>query len=152
MNFNFDTIYPTGVPESIVLSGAERTTGWKALQATATRHGLEIEPDLRGHLGYYYRSDHFALAKGGVPAFSVGRGEKVKGKPADFMKKISEDFVANIYHTPNDKFREEWDFAAYPPLMNFALDAAREVANAPTLPTWLAGDEFLAARQKSGVK
>ncbi|WP_020470457.1 M20/M25/M40 family metallo-hydrolase [Zavarzinella formosa] len=152
MNFNFDCIYPVGEPESIVLSGAERTTAWKALQATAAKHGLVVEPDQRSHLGFYYRSDHFALGRGGVPAFSVGRGEKVKGKPADFMKKVTEDFIANIYHTPNDKYREEWDFAAYPPLMRFTLDAARETANTPTLPTWLPGDEFRAAREKSGVK
>lgn len=152
MNFNFDMIYPIGEPESIVLSGAERTTGWKTLQGVAKKHGLEIEPDRKGHLGYYYRSDHFAMAKGGVPAFSVGRGEKVKGKPADYMKKISEDFIANIYHTPNDKFNDAWDLKAYPPLMRFALDAAREVADTPELPTWLPGDEFLSARQKSGVK
>jgi len=152
MDFNFDNVYPIGEPESIVLNGAERTTAWKALQDTASRHSLTIEPDQRGHLGFYYRSDHFALARGGVPAFSVGRGEKVKGKPADFMKKVSEDFIANIYHTPNDKFHAEWDFAAYPVLMKFTLDAAREVANAPTLPNWLPGDEFRPAREKSGVK
>ena len=152
MNFNFDTVSPIGEPESIVLSGAERTTAWKQLQDLAGKHGLSIEPDRNGHQGYYYRSDHFALARGGVPAFSVGRGEKVKGKPADFSKKLSEDFIANIYHTPNDKYREDWDFVGYPVLMRFTLDAAREVANAPTLPTWVMGDEFRAAREKSGVK
>jgi Zn-dependent M28 family amino/carboxypeptidase len=152
MNFNFDCVSPIGEPESIVLNGAERTTAWNVLQDTASKHLLTIEPDRRGHLGYYYRSDHFAMAKGGVPAFSVGRGEKVKGKPADFTKKISEDFIANIYHSPKDKFRDDWDFVGYPVLMRFALDAARNVANAPTLPTWLPGDEFRAAREKSGVK
>ena len=152
MNFNFDNVFPVGEPESIVLNGAERSTAWRALQAVAARHSLAIEPDQRGHLGFYYRSDHFALARGGVPAFSVGRGEKVKGKPADYMKKVLEDFIANTYHTPNDKYRDDWDFAAYPAMMRFALDAAREIANVPTLPTWNAGDEFLAARQKSGVK
>lgn len=152
MNFNFDSVSPIGEPESIILNGSERTTAWKMLQDTATKHALAIEPDRRGHLGYYYRSDHFALAQGGVPAFSVGRGERVKGKPADFTKKLSEDYIANIYHTPNDKFREDWDFTGYPVLMRFTLAAATQAANAPTLPTWLAGDEFLAARAKSGVK
>ena len=152
INFNFDCVYPVGEPESIVLNGAERTTAWDALQAAAKRHGLEVEPDLNGHQGYYYRSDHFALARGGVPAFSVGRGEKAKGKPADYMKRVAADFIANTYHTPNDKYHEEWDFAAYPPLMRFALDAAREAANAPSLPTWKPGDEFRAAREKSWAK
>ncbi len=152
MNFNFDTVSPIGIPESIVLNGSERTTGWDLLKETANAHSLQIEPDRRGHLGYFYRSDHFALARGGVPAFSVGRGEKVKGKTADFTKKLSEDFIANIYHTPNDKYRPDWDFEGYPVLLRFTLDAARKIANAPTMPTWNVGDEFRAARKKSGVK
>ncbi len=152
IDFNFDMISPIGEPESIVLNGSERTTAWNTLQETAKRHGLTIEPDLRGHLGHFYRSDHFALARGGVPAFSVGRGEKVKGKPADFTKKITEDFIANTYHTPKDKYHEEWDFAGYPTLIHFSLDAARAFANAPTLPDWLPGDEFRPARQKSWGK
>lgn len=152
IDFNFDMISPIGEPEAIVLNGAERTTAWSALQRAAKRQGFNIEPDPRAHLGHFYRSDHFALARGGVPAFSVGRGERVKGKPADFTKKLSEDFVANVYHTPKDKYREEWDFAGYPSLIRFALDAATEVANANTLPTWLPGDEFRPAREKSGVK
>ena len=152
MNFNFDTVSPIGIPESIVLNGSERTTAWDLLLETAAKHSLQIEPDRRGHLGYFYRSDHFALARGGVPAFSVGRGEKVKGKSADFTKKISEDFIANIYHTPNDKYRPEWDFEGYPVLLRFTIDAAREIANSPKMHTWLVGDEFRAAREKSGVK
>lgn len=152
MNFNFDTVYPIGEPESIVINGAERTTYWNQLQETAKKLNLGIEPDKRAAQGLFYRSDHFALARGGVPAFSVGRGEKVKGKPIDFAKKASEDFIANTYHTPNDIYKEEWDFLAYPVLIKFALTAASQVANDSTLPTWNAGDEFLPARQKSGVK
>ena len=37
-------------------------------------------------------------------------------------------------------------------LGGFALDTAREVANADKLPTWNPGDEFRAAREKSGVR
>lgn len=152
INFNFDMVSPIGEPESIVMSGAERTTVWQTLQDVAARNSLSIDPDRRGHLGLFYRSDHFALARGGVPAFSVGRGEKVKGKPADFTKKVMEDFIANTYHTSKDKYQEEWDFAGFPVLIRFAIDAAREVGNSSRLPNWLPGDEFRAAREKSGVK
>jgi Zn-dependent M28 family amino/carboxypeptidase len=152
MNFNFDMISPIGIPESIVLIGAERTTSWKTLEKIANNHSLTVEQDQRPHLGYYYRSDHFALAKGGVPAFSVRRGDKVKGKSADFTKQLTKEFIDNIYHTPKDKFQEDWDFTGYPVLMRFALDAAREVANDPTLPNWVEGDEFRSAREKSWMK
>ncbi len=152
LNLNFDTVLPLGVPESVVVSGAERTTAWPMVQEIAGKHKLAIEPDKNAHLGFYYRSDHFALARGGVPAFSVFPGEKIKGKPADFAKKAMEQFIAKVYHTPFDEYHEDWDFSGYPVLMRFAFDVAQSAANAKTLPTWMAGDEFLKAREKSGVK
>src|SRR5262249_46712249 len=104
------------------------------------------------HLGFYYRSDHFALARGGVPAFSVFPGEKYQGKPADFADKKMKEFIAKVYHTPADEYHADMDFTGYPALMRFAFDVARHAADAKTLPTWNPGDEFLKARQASGVK
>jgi Zn-dependent M28 family amino/carboxypeptidase len=152
INLNFDTVLPLGVPESVVVSGAERTTAWPMVQDIARKHRLEIEPDKMAHLGFYYRSDHFALARGGVPAFSVFPGERIKDKPADFARKAMQEFIAKVYHTPFDTYHPEWDFSGYPILMRFAFDIAQQAANATTLPTWVAGDEFLEARRNSGVK
>jgi Zn-dependent M28 family amino/carboxypeptidase len=152
INLNFDTVLPLGVPESVVVSGAERTTAWPMVQQIAGKHKLEVEPDKNAHLGFYYRSDHFALARGGVPAFTVWPGEKIKGKPADYARKAMDGFIAKVYHTPNDRYSADWDLSGYPVLMRFAFDIGWNAANAKTLPTWNAGDEFLKARQKSGVK
>jgi len=55
-------------------------------------------------------------------------------------------------HTPQDEFREDWNFSGYPVLIRFAFDIARMAANAKDLPTWLPGDEFRPARERSGVK
>jgi Zn-dependent M28 family amino/carboxypeptidase len=152
LNLNFDTILPLGVPKSVVLSGAERTTAWPMIQQIAKKHSLDIEPDKNAHLGYFYRSDHFALARGGVPAFSVFPGEKIQGRPADYASKAQADFIAKVYHTPFDEYKEDWDFSGYLALMRFAYDLAVEAANAETLPTWNVGDEFRPAREKNGVK
>jgi Zn-dependent M28 family amino/carboxypeptidase len=149
LNLNFDCVHPLGVPESVVVSGAERTTAWDVVQAAARKHKLAIEPDQRAHLGLYYRSDHFALARGGVPAFAIYPGEKIQGKPPDYVKKYVEHYIAKLYHTPADEYRDDWDFSGYPVLLRFALDIAREAADADSLPTWRPGDEFRAARDKS---
>src|SRR5205085_11903784 len=78
LNLNFDMILPLGVPESVVVNGAERTTAWPAVKAAAEKNHLEIEEDQRAHLGIFYRSDHFSMARAGVPAFSVAAGMKIK--------------------------------------------------------------------------
>ena len=152
LNLNFDMILPLGVPESIVVTGAERTTAWPTVKAIAEKHSLEIEPDSRGHLGIFYRSDHFSMARAGVPAFSVGVGSKIRGKPADFVAKAMQEFNDKAYHSPQDELRADWDFSGFATLAGFALDLARVVANAEHLPTWNPGDEFRPAREKSGVK
>jgi Zn-dependent M28 family amino/carboxypeptidase len=152
INLNFDMILPLGVPESIVVNGAERTTAWPIVQAAAQKRNLAIEPDKQPGQGFYYRSDHFVLARGGVPAFKVDLGTKFQGKPVEFAKHTFETFNAQKYHTPADEYQEDWDFSGFPVLIHFALDVAREVANLEKLPTWMESDEFLPARTRSGVK
>jgi Zn-dependent M28 family amino/carboxypeptidase len=152
LNLNFDMILPLGVPESVVVTGAERTTAWPAVQAAAAKNHLEIEADQRAHLGVFYRSDHFSMAQAGVPAFSVAAGMKIKDKPKDFASKAMKEFNDQRYHSPQDELKPEWDFAGFVVLARFTLDVARDVANAERLPTWNPGDEFRAAREKSGVK
>ena len=152
INLNFDMILPLGVPESIVVNGSERTTAWPTVKSVADKHHLEIEPDQRAHLGVFYRSDHFSMARAGVPAFSVASGTKLKGKSADFAKKAFQEFNDKRYHSPQDEMQPDWDFSGFSVLGGFAIDVAREIANADRLPTWNPGDEFLPAREKSGVK
>lgn len=152
LNLNFDMILPLGVPESVVVTGAERTTAWPAVKAAADKNHLEIEADQRAHLGIFYRSDHFSMAQAGVPAFSVAPGMKIKGKPKDFASKAMKDFNDKAYHSPQDELKPEWDFSGFVVLARFTLDVARDVANADRLPTWNPGDEFRPAREKSGVK
>jgi Zn-dependent M28 family amino/carboxypeptidase len=152
INLNFDMILPLGVPETVVVTGAERTTAWPTVKAAAVKNGLEIEEDQRAHLGIFYRSDHFSMAQAGVPAFSVAPGMKIKGKSQEFAIKAYKEFNDNVYHSPQDEFRPDWDFSGFVTLGRFALDVARDVTNADKLPTWNAGDEFRAARDKQGVK
>lgn len=148
LNLNFDMILPLGVPESVVVNGAERTTAWPAVQAAAKKHHVDIEPDPRAHLGTFYRSDHFSMAQAGVPAFSVTAGMKIKGKANDFVSKAYKNFNDTAYHSPQDEIRPDWDFSGFVTLARFTLDIARAVANAPELPTWNPGDEFRQARDR----
>ncbi len=152
LNLNFDMILPLGVPESVVVTGAERTTAWPAVKAAAEKNGLEIEADQRAHLGIFYRSDHFSMAQAGVPAFSVAPGMKIKGKPKEFAVNALKEFNDKAYHSPQDEMKPDWDFSGFVVLTRFALDVARDAANAERLPTWNPGDEFRPAREKSGVK
>jgi Zn-dependent M28 family amino/carboxypeptidase len=149
---NYDGLFPFGRTRDVVINGAERTTVWAVTQAVAQRMGLTIKPDPRPEQGDYYRSDHFSFAHAGIPAFSVEAGDDFIGKPKGFGAKAFEEYNNQHYHRPSDEYQESWDFSGLAAMARFGFLIGREVANQERLPTWRAGDEFLAAREKSGVK
>ncbi len=149
---NFDMFLPFGRANDVTVNGAERTTMYPIVEAAAKRMGLTISPDARPSAGLYYRSDHFSFARVGIPAFSVEGGEQFVGKPGDFGKNAIADFTAKRYHQPADEYKDDWDFAGMEQYAQFGLLIGMDVANQEAMPTWKPGDEFLAARQSSGVK
>jgi Zn-dependent M28 family amino/carboxypeptidase len=151
-DLNFDMLSPYGPTRDIGVTGAERTTIWPLVQQDAHRTQLEIAPDPEPEQGHYYRSDHFSLARAGIPSFSISPGTNYVGKPAHFGKKAFEDFNEHRYHQPSDEYREDWDVSGMEQLVEFGLTLGLDIATTPKLPTWNAGDEFLAARQSSGVR
>ncbi|MGH9610157.1 MAG: M28 family peptidase, partial [Bryobacteraceae bacterium] len=124
---------------------------WPLVQRDAKRLDLSIEPDPEPGQGYYYRSDHFSFARVGIPAFSVGQGTDYIGKPANFGKTVFQQYNAEHYHQPSDEYHSDWNFAGIVQMANFGFTLGLDIADVPRLPTWKAGDEFLAARQGSGV-
>ncbi|HEV8146035.1 MAG TPA: M28 family peptidase [Bryobacteraceae bacterium] len=149
---NFDQFLPFGRARDVKVNGAERTTLYPIVEEAAKRFGFTISPDSRPAAGTYYRSDHFSFARVGIPAFSVDGGEDLLGKPAGEGKKLFEDFNEHRYHQPSDEYKDDWDFSGMEQYARFGLLIGVNVANSPKLPTWKAGDEFLAARVASGVK
>ena len=149
---NFDMFLPFGRASDVTVNGAERTSFFPVVEAAAKRMGLTISPDARPSAGLYYRSDHFSFARVGIPAFSVEGGEKFVGKPEEFGKQAIKEFTEKRYHQPADEYKDDWDFAGMEQYSQFGLLIGLDVANQDALPTWRPGDEFLAARQASGVK
>jgi Zn-dependent M28 family amino/carboxypeptidase len=152
IDLNFDGYFPFGRTKDISVSGAERTTVWPVVEQAARRMNVTIKPEAHPEQGHYYRSDHFPFAHAGVPAFSISLGSMFYGKPGDYGEKMFAEYNDKHYHQPSDEYREDWDFAGMVEAAQFGLIIATDVANQPSVPTWRAGDEFLPAREKSGVK
>ncbi len=149
VDLNYDGILPVGETSDISLPGYERTTLAPMVEALAGEYQVTLTPDAHPEQGYYYRSDHFSLARVGVPAFSLNEGQTVLGKPASYGEQQAEAYRTQRYHQQGDEFDPAWDFAGLAQLANFGLDLGLRVAAQPDLPTWNAGDEFLAARERS---
>jgi Zn-dependent M28 family amino/carboxypeptidase len=151
-DINLDMFMPWGRTRDVNVTGAERTTLYPIVEEAAKRFALTIAPDPRPEAGVYYRSDHFSFARVGIPSFSIDQGVDLLGKPEGTGAKLFAEFEEKHYHQPSDEYHDDWDFTGMEHYSRFGMLIGVNVANVMKMPTWHAGDEFLAARVASGVK
>jgi Zn-dependent M28 family amino/carboxypeptidase len=149
LDLNYDDVKPLGAPEEVEVSGAERTSFYANVQATAKEFRLAIRPDARPEAGHFYRSDHFSLARVGIPSFSINEGMKYKGHPESWGLDREKEYVEKHYHQPSDEYHPEMDFVGDSAMARFGFALGWEAAGLPKLIGWQKGDEFEAARMKS---
>ena len=148
LNLNFDAIKPAGIPESVTVAGAERTTFHPTVERTAHAFSLEIQPDPEPGAGHYYRSDHFSFARRGVPGFSINLGTKFSGQTPAWGKALADDYTEKRYHRPGDEYSDAMDFTSNAFMARFGFALAWAALNSADTVQWLPGDEFEAARLK----
>ena len=149
LDLNYDDVKPLGAPEEVQVSGAERTSFYPAVEAMAKDFRLTIRADARPEAGHFYRSDHFSLARVGIPSFSINEGMKFKGHPESWGQEQEKEYVDKHYHQPSDEYRPEMDFVGDSAMARFGFALGWEAASLPKLIGWERGDEFEAARMKS---
>ncbi len=149
LDLNYDMLLPIGIPTSTEVSGAERTTFYPTVEKVAKQFNLTIQPDQFPSAGHYYRSDHFSLARYGIPAFSIGQGTLFAGHEASWGEEQMKQYTAERYHQPSDEYRPEMDFRGDARMAQFGFVLGWEASAAPHAQGWQQGDEFEAARKKS---
>jgi Zn-dependent M28 family amino/carboxypeptidase len=146
LDLNYDAVPPIGTPQSVSVTGAERTSFYPVVEKTAAAFGFEIQGDPEPGAGHYYRSDHFSIARAGVPAFSINTGPKWANHPAAWGKEQAEDYTAHRYHRPSDEYSPAMDFASNAAMAQFGFALGWQALAAPQTVNWRPGDEFEAAR------
>jgi Zn-dependent M28 family amino/carboxypeptidase len=148
LDLNFDALAPIGEPEEVEVTGADRTTFYPTVESLAKNLGLTIRPDAHPEAGHYYRSDHFSMARVGVPSFSIGEGLKFKGHDEAWGEAQAKDYVDHHYHQTSDEYRADMDFTGLAAMARFGFLLGQFAETAPDLQGWQPGDEFEAARKK----
>ena len=151
LDLNYDDIPPLGSPEEVEISGSERTTFYPTVQALAQEFRLAIRPDSHPEAGYYYRSDHFSLARVGIPSFSISEGVKYKGHDMAWGLEQANEYTEKHYHQPSDEYHPDMDFTGDAVMARFGFALGWEAASQPKVVGWEKGDEFEAARLKGGT-
>ncbi|MEA3011162.1 MAG: hypothetical protein QOJ91_2854 [Sphingomonadales bacterium] len=146
---NMDSLSLAGDARDLVEIGGGKSQLSAYLQRAAASQGLALKNEPSPQAGYYYRSDHFSLAKQGVPMLYPKLGEDlVKGGPAAGAAAAA-DYRAHRYHQPSDEYDPAWDWSGALHELRLFYRIGRELADSQDWPNWNPGDEFRAIRDKS---
>lgn len=99
--------------------------------------------------GYYYRSDHFSLAKQGVPMLYAGGGQISREHGREWVTEQNNHYLRRHYHQPSDEFNPDWDLRGALEDLRLYYALARRLANSGEWPNWHASSEFRALRDRS---
>jgi Zn-dependent M28 family amino/carboxypeptidase len=145
---NMDEINVWGRTRDFTIIGLGASDLDQYARAAATEQGRVIQPDAEPEKGYYYRSDHFAFAKAGVPALNPDSGVDFIGKPAGYGEDKRKEWTEKDYHQPSDEVKDWWDLTGAAEDGKLLFAVGYRVANAERFPEWSAGNEFKAVREK----
>tara|TARA_B110000971_G_scaffold102598_1_gene105479 strand:- start:2445 stop:4139 length:1695 start_codon:yes stop_codon:yes gene_type:complete len=143
---NMDGAQINGRSLDISYVGFGRSTVDQAAQKAADLQGRVIKGDQDPSKGYFYRSDHFSLAKIGVPSLNFEGGEDLRNGGIEAGKAFNEIYTNQNYHQPSDEITSAWLFDGMVEDAQFGFYTGWVLANQTELPAWYAGDEFEAAR------
>lgn len=144
-NINLDGMNVYGETEDVVLVGYDRNTVSDMIVHHAETESRVVKPDPNPEQGYFYRSDHFSLAKVGIPAIFPNAGRDFIDKP-DNYNALVDSIMAASYHSVHDQINEHWDLRGMERDTRLFFRAGLDILNADQMMEWRDGDEFQAAR------
>ncbi len=146
---NMDALSVAGRAKDFTISGTAKLGLLDDLIAEGKKHGLNYTPDPRLEAGGFYRSDHFPMAKRGVPAISFGSGRDLVNGGTARGTQIAKDYTRDRYHQPADEWSADWDLTGMAQDAGLLFDLGRDLANSRAWPDWSADSEFRAERDKT---
>jgi Zn-dependent M28 family amino/carboxypeptidase len=146
---NLDVMNLYGRTTDVSALGLDQSTLGTVFTAAARSEGLEVSTNQEALLtGSYFRSDHFSLARVGVPGTSVENGSSYVGRPEGWGREQKEKYTAQRYHQPSDQIQPWFTYGGVVQQLRVTVRTAVAVANAPTQPVWSRTSEFREAGER----
>ena len=147
--FNIDAMNVYGRVANVDVIGYGQSELDERVQAAAEAQGRTIRPDANPAAGSYFRSDHFPLAKRGVPMAYVDGGGDFLDEPIAARNAARDEYTARRYHQADDEWSPEWDLRGQAEDLALIHGIGLELANSRDWPGWKPGSEFGPARAAS---
>ena len=149
---NMDNLYAVGPTKDVTVIGFGKSELEDELRRAARQQDRVIVQEPAPEKGFFYRSDHFNLAKQGVPMLYTKAGVNSPTKGADWGKRWLDEYTAHRYHQPSDEYDASWDVSGILQDLQLYYDVGLAVADSARWPNWYEGTEFRAIRDASRRK
>ena len=146
---NMDAFLIAGPAKDVVVVGPGKSQLDDFLMAALEADGRVMTPNPNPEAGYYYRSDHFAFAKQGVPMLYMDGGEDLIEGGKEAGAAVANDYRENRYHGPKDEYDENWDWSGIMADLQLFYRIGRMMSESSSWPNWNEGDEFKGTRDES---
>ncbi len=143
---NMDGLNVLGPMRDITVIGFGNSDLDRYVVDAAQAQRRTVRPDPEPEKGFYYRSDHFSLAKVGVPALDPDAGIDHVRYGESWTRRQRDDYTANRYHKPADEYDPNWDLTGAVDDLRLLFRVGYRLANESTFPNWTPGTEFRAKR------
>ena len=146
---NTDVMGVQGPARDYSIRGNQKFGLLDILVEEASKRGRRYTPDPKPETGGFFRSDHFTLAKAGIPALSFSPGQDLVTGGVARAQAYGADYTTRLYHQPDDEWSADWDLTGMAADAELLHAVGLRLANSPDWPNWSEDSEFRAARDRS---
>ncbi len=146
---NMDGLNMLGRTKDVTVIGPGKSELEPMLDKYVKAQGRVVTPEATPEKGSFFRSDHFSLAKYGVPFIYFDSGEDLVNGGVAAGHAAAEDYTTNRYHKPQDEYRADWNWEGAVEDLTLNYQIGRELADGSAWPNWYNTAEFRTIRDKS---
>lgn len=148
-DINIDMLPFTPATRDVAVFGVGKSKLEDILGRFAAVQGRVVTGDGYPEEGFYYRSDHFNFAAGGVPALMPWTGRDFVEGGIEAGKPYYEGQMERYYHKLTDEWRADYDFTAALQNLDLLYRLGLTVADSESWPAWKPTAEFNAIRDRT---
>ncbi|HEX8277035.1 MAG TPA: M28 family metallopeptidase [Longimicrobiaceae bacterium] len=151
--FNVDALAPTTPSRDVLVVGYGQSELEDRLERVLAAGGRVVARDPNPEAGYFYRSDHFSMAKRGVPMLYIDSGQDLLEGGTAAGSAADEAYRRDRYHQQADEYDAAgWSFAGMVQDLAVLHRLGLELATSREWPNYRATSEFRPVRDASAAR
>jgi len=151
--FNVDALAPTGPARDVLVVGYGQSELEDRLERVLTAGGRVVARDPHPEAGYFYRSDHFPMAKRGVPMLYIDSGVDLVTGGTAAGEAADSAYRTDRYHQPADEYdAATWNLGGIAQDVTVLYRLGLELASSRDWPNYRQTSEFRPVRDASAAR